>query len=97
MERKKSRFNFNPKPYNPRPFRQAPSLHPRQPQGHRPAPFTPFRAQRQTRLPIPEEEEEEYYWTIEQWEAWAEDQYLNNPDAQLPEWFIEAMEEEEEE
>jgi len=75
-------FNPNPKPFKPRPM------------GKR-ADFTPYRAQPQTRRPEPEEEEP--YWSAEDWEEWAEDQYLNNPDAVLPAWFVAYMEEEEEE
>jgi len=82
---KKRKFNFNP---NPRPYKPKPMR----------APFTPFRARPPMRpqKPKPEPEIEEPYWTAEDWEEWAEDQYLNNPDAQLPEWFVEYMEEEEE-
>jgi len=93
--RRKPKFNFNPKPFRPVPLRRAPVEQPRQPMRQHQAPFTPFRAQRQTRLPQPEEEE--HTWTADQWEEWAENEYINNPDAQLPEWFIEEKEGEQEE
>jgi len=82
-KRRKPKFNFNPKPFKPQPYRTTQR-----------APFAPFRAQPQTR-PVKSEQEEKY-WTAEQWEDWAREQYNNNEDAVdfLPEWFIEQMEEE---
>jgi len=83
-------FNPNPKPYRPKPFRSTESY----PQPRRRAnPWTPYRA---TPSPLPKEEKP--YWTAKQWEEWAENEFINNEDAVnfLPEWFIEAMEEEEE-
>jgi len=43
---------------------------------------------------IEEEEEEEPYWTAEQWEDWALKLYKDYPDARqyLPSWLIEAIE-----
>jgi len=43
-----------------------------------------------------EEKEEEPYWTAEQWEEWAYELYQNYPDTHeyLPDWFLEAVEEE---
>jgi hypothetical protein len=42
-------------------------------------------------------EEEAPYWSGEDWETWAYDLYVNYPEFReiLPEWFIEAIEEEE--
>jgi len=82
MNRKKFKFNPNPKPFRPRPMNK---------------PFKPYRARPPTRpeKPEPEPEIDEHYWSVEEWEDWAEEQYLNNEDAQLPEWFIKKMEEEE--
>jgi len=41
--------------------------------------------------------EEMPYWSAEEWEEWAYDLYTNYPEVRdiLPEWFIEAMESEE--
>jgi len=80
-EKKRFNFNPNPKPFKPKPYNQTQRK-----------PFAPYGQ----RPPVKQEpEEEKLYWTAEEWEDWAEDQYLNNPDAQLPEWFIEKMENEE--
>jgi len=40
--------------------------------------------------------EPEAYWTTQQWEEWAYQLYKNYPDTHeyLPDWFLEAMEEE---
>jgi len=43
-----------------------------------------------------EKKEPEPYWSSEQWEDWAYQLYKNYPDTHeyLPDWFLEAMEEE---
>lgn len=43
----------------------------------------------------PQQEEEEAYWSAEDWEEWAIALYNQYPDyrAVLPDWFIEAMQE----
>ena len=50
---------------------------------------------RTTKEPEQEYEDEEPYWTAEQWEEWALDLYANYPEFReiLPEWFVEAAEE----
>ena len=44
-----------------------------------------------------EQPEEQHYWTVEQWEDWATNEFYNNPDTILPEWFVKEMQEEEKE
>ena len=47
--------------------------------------------------PQPKEpEEDEPYWSVEQWEEWAYNLYKNYAETHdfLPDWFLEAMEEE---
>lgn len=44
-----------------------------------------------------EEKEDEPYWSAEQWEEWAYNLYKNYAETHeyLPDWFLEAMEDEE--
>jgi len=72
-------INPNPKPY--RPGRQN---KPRFDFGHKP--WTPSRATPQKKP------EEKHFWSAQQWEDWATSVYEENPDAELPDWFIEYME-----
>ena len=46
--------------------------------------------------PEPKKEEPKPYWSAGQWEEWAYGLYQNYPDTHeyLPDWFLEAMEEE---
>jgi len=93
MNEKKKKFKFdpNPKPFRPKPFgHQKPST--------RRVPFTPYRVHPQHPSQKPEQEEKPY-WTAEQWEEWATNQFLNNPDAIdfLPEWFLNEQEDEKDE
>ena len=64
-----------------------------------PKPVKPFSYRHRVYSPISrkeEPEEEKHYWTVEQWEEWATNEFYNNPDTVLPEWFVKEMQEEEE-
>ena len=89
-KKRKSNFNPNPKPFKGfrpqgKPFGQLGA----QPQQRQPS-FTPYRAGPPRLQPKPEEDQ--HYWTAQQWEDWAINEYENNPDAQLPAWFIDSIE-----
>ena len=81
-------FNPNPKPYRPKPFRPG---QPRQFGQPRPAPYVPKAREEE------QPKEDEHFWTVEQWEEWATNEYYNNPEATLPEWFVNEMEKEQQE
>ena len=65
-----------------------------------PKPYRPRPMGRAPMFPHPkipkEEVEEKHYWTAQQWEDWAVSVYNEYEDAILPEWFLQAMEQEEE-
>ncbi len=58
-------------------------------------PLTPTKPMAQQQQQQPQQQEEEPYWSAEQWEEWAVALYNQYPDyrAILPDWVIEAMQE----
>lgn len=85
--RKKSKFTFPGMPGHV-PYGRSTSPQ-QQPQQRQPS-FTPYRAG--PPRPQPKPEEDQHYWTAQQWEDWAINEYENNSDAQLPAWFIDSVE-----
>jgi len=68
------------------------------PKEQKPISFKPTNVYKQPE-PIPQQpsQEEEPYWTAEEWEDWCIEIYKNYPEMRkyLPAWFIEAVETEE--
>jgi hypothetical protein len=104
MEEKKKKFNFGTKLYKPPTFGKKEMDEGLQKalSSERKTEIRPINIsgqQRKTEISTFEskkKEEPEPYWTAEQWEEWAYQLYKNYPDTHeyLPDWFLEAMEEE---
>lgn len=95
-EQKKKRLVFN-RPYNPKPFTQedmkrgfgGPKDNRQRFRG-----FGIPQQRQQPQRPEKQPQEEEPYWSAQQWEEWATGIYNNSPELRefLPAWIIEAME-----
>ena len=84
QQQQQQKFNM-PNYWGAKPLALAPQQQQQQPRGM----FAPKQPQQ------PPQQEEEAYWSAEDWEEWAIALYNQFPDyrAILPDWFIEAMQE----